>query len=1169
MWSASGCGHGLSPVSMKRSKISRRRPIRRFLTLSATLFACSVLLFTLQTAPQDASGPKWGQTFGMNSATTHASTGPEEVADRYGPTSNSESPYVASTLVLANNSLLSGNFVPANPEYPMGVVYDNSTGQFFVTDYLSANVTVINASTQHVVSDIAVGNSPWGLAYDEGRGEIFVANFGSNTVSVISDTSDRVVATVSVWYQPEGVVYEAARGEVYVTNSNGYASSPTMGNVSVISGSTNSVVENITVGEYPTSIAYDTGTQELFVTNSGSNNVSVISGSSNRVVATIAVGTSPQSVSYDRALAELFVANSGTLSRGNVTVIDDRTNATVASIPVSGSPFGVLYDNDSQTVFVASYGTNNVSIINASTATVIQNLSVGQNPTGLALDNDLGQIWVTNTASNNLTAISDSTDTVVATIWLNEYPSAEAYDSGQNRVFVTVPGPNTLLAISDANRTESAVIPVGSLPNGVAYDNLTGDLLVANYGSNNVSVLSDKTYSTVAQIQVRSGPDRLALDASTGNVYVSDLDSNNVTVISGQTNSVLGTIAVGQGPAGVAYDPETESVYVADSGTDSIEVIAGSSDSVSATIRTGSSPIDVAYDNGTGELFVANFDSNTVSVLSESTNVVLANIPVGSHPSALAYDSNTGEVFVANSYSGNISVISDTTDTVVATVPVQSEPSDVVYDSGERELYVANSGSGAISIISTNAGTYDGVSFSESGLPAGTTWSMYLNNTTESSSSREITFVESNGTYNYTVGKLSGYRASQQSGALVVAGDAVHRTVVFAPTAAATYPLTVSELGLPSGTSWAVIINGTRESSTTNSIEFNEPNGSFKYAIAAEPGYVSSPSTGQISVAGAAVSLQVNFSIPIPYMVTFQETGLPPPPSWAVTISGVAASSNGTNISFRERNGTFNYTVSGNPGFQPDPSAGAVIVDGSNASVSVAFTPSGSNYSVTLLESGLPVGAGWTASVDNTSASSSRSSIQFMEPNGTYSLNVTPVAGDAANYSTTFQVAGAPLTLDVQFVNVSSLVTFYESGLPAGAKWEVTLVSLANNGTIFGQSAGNQIDLWAKNGTYSVLASGPSGYRFSISSVAIVVRGTYSVPIYVSFAYAQPTGSTASGNGWLLPTVASAIAVFAIAGGIVGFIGYRRSRSKIEGERWVSEMQQEGVARSEGDDVRQ
>ncbi|MCI4329678.1 MAG: hypothetical protein L3J80_02270, partial [Thermoplasmata archaeon] len=101
---------------------------------------------------------------------------------------------------------------------PSAAAFDNGTGEVFVANEPSYNVSVITTGTNTVRTSVEVGSLPVAAAYDSAKGELFVANFGSSNVSVIADSNDTVVATVTVGSGANGVVYDAAKAEVFVTN---------------------------------------------------------------------------------------------------------------------------------------------------------------------------------------------------------------------------------------------------------------------------------------------------------------------------------------------------------------------------------------------------------------------------------------------------------------------------------------------------------------------------------------------------------------------------------------------------------------------------------------------------------------------------------------------------------------------------------------------------------------------------------------------------------------------------------------------------------------------------------------------------------------------------------------------------------------------------------------
>ncbi len=74
------------------------------------------------------------------------------------------------------------------------------------------------------------------------------------------------------------------------------------------------------------------------------------------------------------------------------------------------------------------------------------------------------------------------------------------------------------------------------------------------------------------------------------------------------------------------------------------------------------------------------------------------------------------------------------------------------------------------------------------------------------------------------------------------------------------YAVTFTESGLASGTSWSVTFNGNTQSSTGTSTSFSVPDGSYSYTVGTVSGYTASPSSGTVSVNGAAQSVAIKYS---------------------------------------------------------------------------------------------------------------------------------------------------------------------------------------------------------------------------------------------------------------------------------------------------------------------
>ncbi|MEM0166218.1 MAG: DUF5979 domain-containing protein, partial [Thermoplasmata archaeon] len=140
------------------------------------------------------------------------------------------------------------------------------------------------------------------------------------------------------------------------------------------------------------------------------------------------------------------------------------------------------------------------------------------------------------------------------------------------------------------------------------------------------------------------------------------------------------------------------------------------------------------------------------------------------------------------------------------------------------------------------------VTFTESGLAAGTTWSVTFNGVQHSSTTSTISFTNIPlGNYTYTVSPIAGYRAVP-SGTITVSGNStVQISFIAVPTS---FTVTFTESGLAAGTTWSVTFNGVQYTSTTSTIIITGiPAGTYSYTIQNVSGYTA-PGTATITVNG-------------------------------------------------------------------------------------------------------------------------------------------------------------------------------------------------------------------------------------------------------------------------------------------------------------------------------
>ncbi len=211
--------------------------------------------------------------------------------------------------------------------------------------------------------------------------------------------------------------------------------------------------------------------------------------------------------------------------------------------------------------------------------------------------------------------------------------------------------------------------------------------------------------------------------------------------------------------------------------------------------------------------------------------------------------------------------------------------------SPEGTLWVADSGNNRVLGYPgpTPAGappSHYSVTFTETGVPNGTAWSVEINGSSHASTTPHLAVSLLNGTYPWTLGPgPTGYRLlSSTGGSIKVNGSAQSVDVRFA----AVFAVRFMESGLPAGVNWSVTFNGTTVTANTSTIRFVAGNGSYAYQVAStQTQYTVTPVHGMFTVSPTNTSLAVQFS----HVATTPPatSAAPPPYLWYGILAAVAA----------------------------------------------------------------------------------------------------------------------------------------------------------------------------------------------------------------------------------------------------------------------------------------
>ncbi|MCI4345502.1 MAG: YncE family protein [Thermoplasmata archaeon] len=641
----------------------------------------------------------------------------------------------------------------------------------------------------------------------------------------------------------------------------------------------------------------------------------------------IHVGSWPEGAAYDPTNGYLYVANSGS---NNVSVINGTK--LIATVGAGSSPVSVTYDGTNGFVYVSNSGSPNVTVINGTKS--VGSVAVGPNPTTTAYDARNGYVYVPVNGTNRVVFLNGTS--IVGNVSVGNYPNAATFDPKNGFVYVENWFSNTLSFLNGTSLIKTVYIPAGpagSSPIASTYDPNNGWIYVVDQGGLNVTALNGTTI--VGSVGVGWYPRSATFDAQNGFIYVPG--NNNVSVINGTT--LVKTFTGFVSPYASAYDAGNGWVYVADQSSTNVTILNGTT--VEGTASVGLLPWAIVYDNFNGYLYVMNAESANVTALPT--------------PPSAAYPLVFTQLGLPHGTPWNISVDGVTRSSTSSSIAFSLTNGAYFFSTGHVDGYTSAPSKGTAIIaraerdisITFSPVTYE-VLVTETGLPTPTTWSVTLAGTSRSSMTSSLSFVEPNGTYAFVVGAVSGWRASPGSGEVIVNG--LPTTITVAWSAVPVYDVSFVAAGLPDGTAWSVLLNQTLGTSSTSTVVFSVPSGSFSYTVAAVSGF-SSPAGGTVTVNGAPVLVNVSFS-PLLHLVplTFRTSGLGTGSNWSVTLvgdtsgltielgDGLTRWSNGAStIQFQVSSGNYSYSTSLS-GYRA--ASGAVSVAAPTpATVTIPFVP--------------------------------------------------------------------------------------------------------------------------------------------------------------------------------------------------------------------------------------
>jgi YVTN family beta-propeller protein len=655
----------------------------------------------------------------------------------------------------------------------------------------------------------------------------------------------------------------------------------------------------------------------------------------------VATGSFPYGGAYDPANQELYIANQ---ENDNVTVVNATTGAHVTDIPMTSDPLGAAYVGWNGLVYVIVEGSRSIEVVNTTTNTVNTTIALAADPEYVAYDPDNLELYLTEWSSYEIPLgvqeINTTTNTA-APVGTEGFdgPYCLAVDTGNDSVWVENLGNDSITVI--AGRTNSVVgwlhpgpQPSGStLDGGIAYSPIGNQMFVVNYATvGTMNVFGGSNYTLIASgipIGAEAYGASLTFDPVSERVFVASYYADTITVVNVLNDSVAApNLTVAGAPWVGIFDPTTAALFFLLSSSGGAAWIFGgiavnfaetglpdgtswsaAANGSQQTSRTATMSFVEPVGNGPFLIpgvpgYVPAPPSGTFTV--PSSPVAAVAVPIAFAPPTFDLEFTELGLPAATPWSVEIGSAAPVGGTAGAPIglPEPNGTFEFVARSGSALYQATSNGSGRETVdgggrtvnVTFSAVTY-AASFTETGLPSETLWSVSIGSATASSETAVAVLNETNGSYTFGVGSVPGYDASPSSGSIAVAGANSTRAIVFTALAPSSYTVTFVETGLPdNGVNWSVTFAGwtawqaranlcAPPGPYCNEISFvGFPNGNYSFAVGAPPGYRVAPPSGRVTVEGANLSESLSFTSAVS---PWAFLGLTAPEGQAVVLGGI------------------------------------------------------------------------------------------------------------------------------------------------------------------------------------------------------------------------------------------------------------------------------------------
>ena len=579
--------------------------------------------------------------------------------------------------------------------------------------------------------------------------------------------------------------------------------------------------------------------------------------------------------------------------------------------------------------------------------------------------------------------------------------------------------------------TEINSINVPYQTNAIIYDNFSNTLWLGT--DSGIYVLNATTLSTLYEIpginiQV---PGQLALDTDNGSVFAlnvsSNFSQNSLILISGDYK-ILSEYSLGSFAGEVAFYPEFNRVYV-------------------STVSQEQNNL-YYLDNGTLKPVYGSSDSYSIGYLGDLNSVYFIN--------------QAGNIYLVNPLNSSLSEIMKST-----TIP------NILIDGVNGTYTMISTLNGVVTYTGFGGKVYN-LTFLETGLSGGTDWSVTIDNFTENSSSRYVTFYETEGSYTANFNTTTFYSYNESLG--VNLSGPVNISVTFKKL----YSVVLNSIEMPLNSYLNMSIGNIQFNTSLDRYTIHLVNGTYEYSASTSKGLFITPNNGTIVIDGHNRTINLTWS-KLTYSVSINEFGLPAGTPWSVYISGIKYSTDSSEISINLSNGSYAFSLGYVPGYFVSHYSSELNVSGSSVNVPLNFQQTKFNLSFEILNySGkfpLILRIGPTSIYENTS------NFSEMLPNGSYSYTIVFPGNIWKNISGIASISDSNLNIILNAKEQFYSLSVQETGLPEGSEWGFNVSGVSVSGNL------STLSEMVTNGTYTLYPMVIGGYE-PIIPAAITIDGS-------------------------------------------------------------------------------